>query len=254
MGAAMNADAPDLATMPESEPDARQASSSAEPSSTSDDDPTATTRNAQSTNSPPMSATAFFSKLSTQLSSNPNFQSFQHNLTHMQDQLKTHVDFSRIDLQEAQKRAEAAMNQGEKYFKVASKDLTDLFGQAVRIVPPTGDGAKAGNKGADKRRKEAEVAAAGRRETLLHRLRSDPAILLVDPAQPVAARSDGPAGPSSDSSQSETDTREAFAKFLQSNEDNGGLEGESWKGRIDAALSNETSGSALRQSLESIGE
>ena len=62
----------------------------------------------------PVSAAAFFSRLQSQLSTNPNFKSFQHNFSTMQAELKSKVDdFSKIDMAEAQRRAEAAMNQGE---------------------------------------------------------------------------------------------------------------------------------------------
>ena len=219
--------------------------------------------------SPPLNAAAFFSRLQSQLSTNPNFQSFQHQFNSIQADLKTKVgsqiDFNRIDLADAQKRYESAMNQGEKYFKVASKELSDLFGEAVRIVSPEEEVKRNAGMGkmADKRRKDAEVAAAGRTESLLHRVRSDSAILLVDPSQSPAsaspqASSDGAhqitaTGTESNSSH-HTDTRESFAKFLSGIEENGGIDGEVWKGKIEATLSDTASGQVLRQTFESIGE
>ena len=210
-------------------------------------------------------ATAFFARIQSQLSSNPNFQHFQHNLGTMQQDLRQKVDFSKIDLNEATKKYEAAMNQGEKYFKVASKELTELFGEAVRIVPPeeadgagagagagAGTDAGAGTRGAlvgkqqERRKKEAAVAAAGRKETLLHRLRSDPAILLVDPAQP----SDETAG--TEKRDIGADANEAYIAFCKAVEEKGGFEGDVWKARISSELATET-GHILQATHDSLG-
>ena len=158
------------------------------------------------------------------------------------------------------------MNQGEKYFKVASKELSDLFGEAVRIVPPEEEAKKNAGAGrmADKRRKDAEIAAAGRTESLLHRVRSDPACLLVDPAQPPPlshnaqsssdeAVSSASVGNSESATTSHIDTREPFAKFLQNIEENGGLEGDAWKLRVDTALEDKESGHVIKQTFEGLG-
>lgn len=210
---------------------------------------------------PIMNATAFFSKLQTQLSSNPNFQNFQHTFQNMQHELKHKVDdFSKIDIHEAKEKYEKAMNSGEKYWKVASKELTDLFGEVVQIVPPEGYRAHdqeqtsgPAGKAADKRKKDAAVAAAGRKEMLLHRIRSEPAILLVDPSEPPAARTSS----SSDLSGEEkkeihTDTSEAFASFLASVQNAGGFASDDWKGKISCELDDEDGGIALKQTYESI--
>lgn len=201
-------------------------------------------------------ATAFFTRIQSQLSSNPNFQHFQHNLGSMQHDLRQKVDFSKIDLNEATKKYEAAMNQGEKYFKVASKELTELFGEAVRIVPPeeadgAESGAGAGTRGAlvgkqqDRRKKEAAVAAAGRKETLLHRLRSDPAVLLVDPAKPP----DETAG--TERRDAAADGKEAYAAFCKAVEEKGGFEGDVWKARISSELATEI-GHVLQATHDSV--
>lgn len=179
------------------------------------------------------------------------------------------------------------MNQGEKYFKVASRELSDLFGEAVKIVPPedatasslSASGGSAGGKQrggagggigslAEQRRKDAEVAAAGRKESLLHRVRSDPAVLLVDPGQgpaststttPTARKSmdGGVPGDAIDTVAAATtptptvDTREAFARFLAAIEDKGGLEGEAWKTRVQNELDNVP---ALQNTYNALGE
>lgn len=213
---------------------------------------------------PIMNAAAFFSKLQHQLSSNPNFQNFQHTFQNMQHELKHKVDdFSKIDMHEAKEQYEKAMNSGEKYFKVASKELSDLFGEAVRIVPPEGyespqgqgQATGAAGKAADKRRKDAAVAAAGRKEMLLHRIRSEPAILLVDPAEaPAAVGSSTSDASAEDKKETHADTREAFATFLQSVQEAGGLDNETWKERISSELADEDGGTVLRQTRDSVGE
>lgn len=213
-------------------------------------------------NQAPVSAAAFFSRLQTQLQSNPNFQSFQHNISTMQAELKSKVDdFSKVDMTEVQRRAEAAMNQGEKYFKTASTELSDLFGQAVRIVPPEEAGAGGrggrGSAAADKRKKAAAVAAAGRKESLLHRIRSDPAVLLVDPAEAPTSETAAPAndaeGSFSAAASTHVDTREAFASFCEKiEEEKGGLESDAWRAKIKQQLDDDESGHVLQATYDSI--
>lgn len=233
-----------------------------------------------SSNSPPLNAAAFFSRLQSQLSTNPNFQSFQSQFTTFQTDLKNRVaqssssggtlDFSNIDFHEAKEKYEKAMSQGDKYFKIASKELTELLEGALKIVPPEEEAARkaaaqaVANAGGSKRKQDAAAAAAGRKETLLYRIRSDPAVMLVDPAQPPASTSASEASSesapvatgeqSTAAGASHSDTREPFARFLQSIEDDGGLEGESWKGRVQAALSDSNHGSVIRQTYDSIGK
>jgi len=212
---------------------------------------------------PIMNATAFFSKLQNQLSSNPNFQNFQHTFQNMQHELKHKVDdFSKIDMHEAKEKYEKAMNSSEKYWKVASKELTDLFGEVVQIVPP--EGYKTGSqeqptgpagKAADKRRRDAAVAAAGRKEMLLHRIRSEPAILLVDPAEaPAAVGSSTNEASGEDKKEAHADTREVFATFLRKVQETGGDEGETWKAKIISELDDEEGGTALKQTYDSLGK
>ena len=264
----INPDAPSVALVPNvNEGDPLPTLSKDAPASsatTTDESNTTTTSSDSSQQAPVVTAAAFFSRLQGQLQSNPNFQSFQHNFSTMQAELKSKVDdFSKIDIAEAQRRAEAAMNQGEKYFKTASSELSDLFGQAVRIVPPEEAGAAGIRKGnavaADKRKKAAAVAAAGRKESLLHRVRSDPAVLLVDPAEAPASASDTQPtiseGDSSFSAATAThaDTREAFARFCQKiEEEQGGLDSEKWRTRISDELDDEESGHVLKATYTSI--
>lgn len=216
---------------------------------------------------PAMSAGAFFSKLQHQLSSNPKFKDFQHTFQNVQHDLKNKVvDFNKIDIHEAREQYEKAMNQGEKYWKVASKELTELFGEAVRIVPPEGYASEAGGHGqatgaagkaADKRRKDAAVAAAGRKETLLHRLRSEPAILLVDPTESTVAGQAEASDAANDEKKdkdSQTETAEAFKAFLHGVQEDGGMDGETWKARAKAELEDEEGGAVLKQTYDSIGE
>lgn len=215
---------------------------------------------------PAMSAGAFFSKLQQQLSSNPKFQDFQHTFQNVQHDLKNKVvDFNKIDMHEAREQLEKAMNSGEKYWKVASKELSDLVGEAVRIVPPEGytsDAAGqdqpltgAAGKAADKRRKDAAVAAAGRKEMLLHRIRSEPAILLVDPAEPPSTtQAEGFDSASDEKKEGHTDSSAAFASFLQSVEKDGGVSGESWRTKITAELEDEEGGAVLKQTYNSVGK
>jgi hypothetical protein len=233
-----------------------------------------------STNSPPLNAAAFFSRLQSQLSTNPNFQSFQSQFTAFQTDLKNRVaqssssggslDFSNIHFHEAKEKYEKAMSQGDKYFKIASKELSELLEGALKIVPPEEEAARkaaahaVANAGGSKRKQDAAAAAAGRKETLLYRVRSDPAVMLVDPAQPPATTPSATESPSDSASASvgdqlpagaasHSDTREPFSRFLQSIEDDGGLEGESWKRRVQAALDDADSGYVLRQTYDSIG-
>lgn len=275
----INPDAPSVALVPNvNEGDPLTSITSRDPTTTaaggelgsgsSTADPSASTSASNpvpGSQSPPVTAAAFFSRLQGQLQSNPNFQSFQHNFSTMQAELKSKVDdFSKIDMAEAQRRAEAAMNQGEKYFKTASSELSDLFGQAVRIVPPEEAGAGArgsrGGAAADKRKKDAAVAAAGRKETLLHRLRSDPAIILVDPAEAPSTAAQGASAGNSDPESSfsaatatHADVREAFAKFCQKvEEEQGGLDGDRMKAKIGTELDNEESGHVLRATFDSL--
>ena len=218
---------------------------------------------AGSSNTPAMSAGAFFSKLQHQLSENPKFKDFQHTFQTVQHDLKNKVvDFNKIDMHEAREQYEKAMNQGEKYWKVASKELTDLFEEAVRIVPPEGYTAEAGSqsqatgaagKAADKRRKDAAVAAAGRKEMLLHRLRSEPAILLVDPTETSAA-ADGADATAEEKKEGQSEVKEAFASFLQSLQTEGGLDVETWKAKVASELEDEEGGAVLKQTYDSVGE
>ncbi|KAK9898030.1 hypothetical protein P389DRAFT_64824 [Cystobasidium minutum MCA 4210] len=209
---------------------------------------------------PAMSAGAFFSKLQHQLSSNPKFKDFQHTFQNVQHDLKNKVvDFNKIDIHEAREQYEKAMNQGEKYWKVASKELSDLFGEAVRIVPPEGyatggqnQPTGAAGKAADKRRKDAAVAAAGRKEMLLHRLRSEPAILLVDPSETPTGQAEGADNSTEDKKEAQSDVKQAFATFLQSVQGQGGFEAETWKAKVLAELGDEEGGSVLKQTYDSV--
>lgn len=242
----------------------REGDASADPTSPAGSVKTLVPESTEDGNKPAMTAGAFFSKLQHQLSSNPKFQDFQHSFQNMQHDLKNKVvDFNKIDIHEARETYEKAMNSGEKYWKVASKELSDLFGEAVRIVPPegyAGEGGQASRSGAagkaaDKRKKDAAVAAAGRKEMLLHRIRSEPAILLVDPAEVPAAVESGTAqSAAEEKKETHADTREAFATFLSAVQEAGGVDSEGWKAKIKAELEDDEGGVVLKQSYDSIGE
>lgn len=166
---------------------------------------------------PAAQATAFFSKLGTQLSSNPNFTTLSKNLSNIQSQVSTNLatlpnsltsnlnhlsnQLNSIDLHDSTKKAEEYLAKGEGWISELGNEVGRLAKEAVTVLPPTSTGTMSKDKEREERIKAAEQVAVGRKETLLLRLRSEAAIILVvDPSQP---------------SGSATDTSESYAKFLK---------------------------------------
>lgn len=235
-------------------------------------DPSVVSSGTEDTATPPVAqAAAFFSRLQSQISHNPNFLELSKNLTNLQSSVSTNLShlpaslqtnltqlqtqlasIDLKDLKESTRLADEYITRGETWIQElgleVTKEVTRIAKDAVRVVPPTdGDGKL--TKREQRLRKEERVAM-GRKEGLLMRLRKDSGIiLLVDPAKPPApiptAPVDGAATTSPENLSSSTpslsastsslvpsDTREAFSKFLQTIEDRGGLEGLSWNERI----------------------
>lgn len=156
----------------------------------------------------PGTASAFFNRLQTQISSNASLSQLQ------------------AQLADRQKLAEGYLSKAGDYLN-----------QAVRVVPPVASGS-----GTDAQSQRAATIAAGRKDGLLAKLRAgSAAVLAIDPAQPP------PAGVT-------TDAREAYALFLQSVEDKGGLESADWQQRVAAEQAlPDPDGPALRSALASLG-
>ena len=177
-------------------------------------------------------ASAFFSKLQSQIVASPNLielqknlntlqhsvstnlntfpQSLQSNLHQLQDQIKG------LDLHESTKLAETYLEKGENWFSEVSGEIAKLAKDAVKIVPPPGS---AGAKGVA----EGGKRATGRKDVLIQRLRENYSLLAVDPAQP-------PTDPTT------SDLREQFSAFLAAVEESGGLEGDIFERRIAGEL------------------
>lgn len=216
---------------------------------------------------PGAAAAAFFSKIQTQLAANPNVQglsknlatlqsSVQTNLSHLPASLQTNIaqlqtQFAHIDIAEHQKVAEGYLHKGEHWLADFSTEVAKLAKDAVKVLPPTeSELSSERTKKREERLKKAEQVALGRKDILVQRLRSDSAILLVDPAQPPLPPSSSADAPSADAPPAPADTREAFSKFLQGVEDAGGFEGESWTARVANELEVAPSGEAgMRASL-----
>ncbi|GAA6024327.1 hypothetical protein JCM10207_009267 [Rhodosporidiobolus poonsookiae] len=194
---------------------------------------------------PAAAASAFFRSLST--AAQPQLQSLgrdfsslqsnlQSNLTHLQDQF-SHLDLQ-SELSQTQRLAEGYLHKGESWFAEFSAEVGKLAKDAVRVVPPSAGGSVAA--GAANRSAKAGQSTLSRRELLLFKLRSDPALLAADPAAPDASPS----------------TREAFAAFtaaLQSTRD--GFDTPAFAERVEAEL--QEGGEALqrtRQRLTAGGE
>ena len=185
--------------------------------------------------SPAQAATAFFASLQTSIAANPNlstltknFQtsltSAQTHLTQAQTQLQSNLAHLPAQLQQLTHvdpaAAEACLHKGESWLTEFSAEVQRLAKDAVRVVPPTsGEGDERSRK-REERLRRAEEVSIGRTDVLVLKLRSEPAQLLVDPAQPHEG--DG------------ADTREHFARFLQTIEDAGGFEGAVWAARVAA--------------------
>jgi hypothetical protein len=187
--------------------------------------------------------------LQTQIQANPSIAQLSRtlpNLSQIQGNIAT-----------LQSRLPGQLSGAEAYLGRATKEFSDLLKDAVRVVPPTADAA-AGSSTATTSR-----GAMTRKEGLLHRLRSDPQVMLVDPAQPPAELPADAAATTEtaesvaakvDDFKSRTDAREDFAKFLQAIEDEGGLEGEGWRAKVEGELAlGDGEGSALAGTLAALG-
>lgn len=206
-------------------------------------DETPTSPNPNSGN-PTAAASAFFAKIQAQITSNSNVQELSKNLVTLQSNVTTNLShiptsfqtnlsqlqaqLAHIDLGESQKLAEDYVHKGEAWLAEFSTEIGRLAKDAVKVVPPSAEEMDR-TKIREARLRQAEQVAVGRKDTMIQRLREDPAVLLVDPAQPPS--------PSSDGTSTRLDTRESFARFLQSIEDGGGLEGEVFEKRISDELS-----------------
>ena len=199
-------------------------------------------------------ANAFFSRVSSQIQTNPNLANFQKNLSALPTQVSTTLTQAKgkipptsvlnAQLEQGNKLAEEYRRKGEAYFNKAGKELGTFMNQAVRIVPPseastsssTGiSAASAAKERKEEKLRQAVASAAGRKDGLLQRLQANAhAILLVDPAVPAAAPTD--ASEASPQPASIPDAREQYAAFLQTIEDAGGFESQGWQVRIETAL------------------
>ncbi|GAA5894092.1 hypothetical protein JCM5296_001009 [Sporobolomyces johnsonii] len=179
---------------------------------------------------PAAAASAFFSKVQSQLASNTNVQDLGKNLSSLSSNLTTNLSslqnqLAHLDLGESSKVAEDYLHKGETWFAEFSHEVGRLAKDAVKVVPPTEAGKPA------KSLTKAEQVALGRREMLLYKLRTDPSVFLVDPAQPPPSSSSASADAASTP---QPDTRESFSRFLQSIEDRGGFEGPTFTAQIEA--------------------
>jgi ElaB/YqjD/DUF883 family membrane-anchored ribosome-binding protein len=210
-------------------------------------------------------ATAFFNKLQTQISSSSNIQELQKltttlqsnlshlpaSLSHIPSSLQTNLTTLSTQLQKAETDANEFIHKGENWLNELSHEVQKLAKEAIKVVP--------GDKGLarrEERLRNAEQVAVGRKETLVQRLRSDPEILLLDPARfdptpltpsssslgiespatPVKSNTtDRPLSPSPLAASS-PDTRAAFSTFLTKLETSGGLEGEEFNAMIAKEL------------------
>ncbi|GAA6014414.1 hypothetical protein JCM11491_007045 [Sporobolomyces phaffii] len=154
-----------------------------------------------STENPAAAASAFFSKIQTQLSSMQDqapqaLHALSSNFTQFQDQL------SHLNLKNS--TAEEYLHKGEHWLNEFKDEVSKLAKEAVQIVPPSLSG-QAADEVRDSRKSEDFSVMKGmtRKDTLLYRLRSDPSVFLVNPALPPLP-----------SSNDLTDLRAAYSSFV----------------------------------------
>ena len=195
---------------------------------------------------PAAAASAFFSKWQSQLASNPNVKDLSRNISSLQSNLSTNLhqiqnQLTHLDLTEGQKVADRYLHKGEAWFQEFSAEVAHLAKEAVKVVPPTGGGGVTGSTASGRSGFERSgTPVMTRRDMVMHKLRTDTSLLLIDPAQPPA---------SSSSSQTTTDlsaftsaalmipdTREAYAAFLSSVQDRGGLDGDAFRADVEREL------------------
>ncbi|GAA5841590.1 hypothetical protein JCM11251_004225, partial [Rhodosporidiobolus azoricus] len=165
---------------------------------------------------PSAAASAFFRSLSSSVQSTPQFSSLTRDLHSLQSNLSTNLhslqsQLAHLDVQgelrETQKLAEGYLHKGEGWFADFSKEVGKLAKDAVKIVPPGTTSSFSGSGSGGKAGASVPQSGLSRRELLLYRLRTDPSILLVDPALPPPPSATGEAA---------KDSREAYAAFVAS--------------------------------------
>ncbi|GAA93609.1 uncharacterized protein L969DRAFT_91275 [Mixia osmundae IAM 14324] len=204
----------------------------------------------------------FFASIQAQIQANSNVAAISKavpNLTQLQAQLEklplqVQEQLHKLPIENSTKIAEGYLQKGEAYFTKAGKEIGDLLKDAVKVVPPSEADQRAAREAAWQS-KGGMVAA--RTDSLLHRLRSDPNVFLVDPAQPavsiqVTDTAGQHAAPAADSAARQreatsSESRMLYARFLQELEDKGGFESSFWKDQIAAELARPRGEGALLQ-------
>lgn len=198
---------------------------------------------------PAAAASAFFSKWQSQLASNPNVKDLSRNISSLQSNLSTNLhqiqnQLTHLDLTEGQKVADRYLHKGEAWFQEFSAEVAHLAKEAVKVVPPTGGGVAGsttttGRSGFER----AGTPVMTRRDMVMHKLRTDTSLLLIDPAQPPASSSSSSPQSTTDLSASTSaalmmnpDTREAYAAFLSFVQDRGGLDGDAFRADVEREL------------------
>ena len=184
---------------------------------------------------PAAQAAAFFSKFQSQIAANPNIHDLTKNLTTIQESVQSGLahqttafqsnlaqlqdQLAHLDLVEQQKKASGLISKGEGWIAELSHEMSRLAKDAVKIVPAAeAEQAAARKRDREGRLAKAEQVAAGRRDQLLFKLRTDKALVIADPAQ----------------GGEEEATK--WTAFLAQVEDKGGLEGEVWAAEIAEEL------------------
>lgn len=193
---------------------------------------------AQHQQTPAAAASAWMAKFGSSLAANPNVKDLSRNLSSLQSNLSSNLhqiqsQLSHIDLAEGQKVAEGYLHKGEAWFQEFSAEVGKLAKDAVKVVPPSSGGGGA----ATSARTSLEGATMNRRDLLLYKLRTDPQLFLLDPAQ-LPADATTP------------DLREAFAAYLASLADAGGFESPAFRSQVDAEM--QDAGEPLRKTVAEV--
>lgn len=154
----------------------------------------------ESTENPAAAASAFFSKIQSQLSSMQDqapqaLHALSSNFSQFQDQL------SHLNLKNS--TAEEYLHKGEHWLNEFKEEVSKLAKEAVQIVPPSSTGQETLSASSRKSEEFALIKGMTRKDTLLYRLRSDPSVFLIDPSLPPLP-----------SSNDLTDHRSAYSTFL----------------------------------------
>ncbi|GAA5873567.1 hypothetical protein JCM3774_000052 [Rhodotorula dairenensis] len=189
---------------------------------------------------PAAAASAFFSKWQAQLASNPNVKDLSRNISSLQSNLSTNLhqiqnQLTHLDLTEGQKVADRYLHKGEAWFQEFSAEVAHLAKEAVKVVPPTGNDAADSTRRSGFERTGTPVMT--RRDMVMHKLRTDTSLLLVDPAQPPAVSAPAPTDLSASTSAAPNpDTREGYAAFLAAVQERGGLDGDAFRADVEREL------------------